>query len=243
MRPFELEGAVYLTAPTGASAVTLEDLRRCVAEASSASLFHHTQRRRLAADDETPPDELSGWVRGVVQDYETAERIGFAVQSASAGAEPLRKRILEALEDLPLSVRERRAAPEGGRLSFLAVHPVPVPTGLQAEDADDLARLLEQATRDVWFHHLVEEPWFEPGEPTLLEWMREAGGDSLAITLEREVRRRASIESVRAAVRRHRKRSAITTRVLSGEHAAPSETRDLARRLARRVAGESGGGA
>lgn len=242
MRPFELEGAVYLTAPTGASAATLEDLRRCVAEASAATLFHHTQRRRLAEEDEPPPDELSAWVRGVVQDYETAERIGFAVQSAPPGAEPLRQRVLEALDDLPAAVRERRAAPEGGRLALLAVRPVPVPTGLQADDVDDLARVLEGATRDVWFHHLVEEPWFRPGEPSLLEWLREAGGGALATTLEREVRRRASIGSVRAAVRRHRRRSVIATRVLSGEHAAPNETRELARRLARRVAGESGGG-
>ena len=242
MRPFELEGAVYLTAPTGASATTLEDLRTCVARATSATLFHHTQRRRLAADDETPPDELSAWVRGVVQDSEIAERIGFAVQSAPPGAESLRERVLQALDELPASVRERRAAPEGGRLALLSVRPVPVPSGLVADDVDDLARVLEQATRDVWFHHLVEEPWFRPGEPSLLGWLREGGGDALATMLEREVRRRASIDAVRAALRRHRRRAAITSRVLSGESTAPNETRELARRLARRVARDNGGG-
>ena len=243
MRPFELEGAVYPTAPTGASAASLEDLRRCVAEASSATLFHHTQRRRLAADDETSPDELSAWVRGVVQDSEIAERIGFAVQSAPAGPEPLRARVLEALDELPASVRGLRAAPEGGHLALLTVRPVPIPSGLRAENVDDLARALEQATRDVWFHHLVEEPWFRPGEPSLLGWLREAGGDSLATMLEREVRRRASIDSVRAALRRHRRRAAITSRVLAGESTAPNEARELARRLARRVARDNGGGA
>jgi hypothetical protein len=126
---------------------------------------------------------------------------------------------------------------------LLAVRPVPVPTGLQADDVDDLARMLEQATRDVWLHHLVEDPWFRPGEPSLLGWLSEAGGDALATMLAREVRRRASIDSVRAALRRHRRRAAITTRVLSGETTSPNETRDLARRLARRVAGESGGNA
>lgn len=241
MEPFDLVGAVYLTSATGARAVTLEDLRRCVAEAGPASLFHHTQRRRLGAgDDEAPADELSAWVRGVVQDAETAERIGYAVQSAPPGPEPLRERVLEALDAVPAAARERRAAPEGGALALLAARPVPVAAGLRAEDAEGLARALEQATRDVWFHHLVEEPWFRSGQGPLLEWLRAAGGGAFAAVLAREVRRRFSIDAVRAAVRRNRRRSAITSRVLSGEAASPTETRELARRLARRLAHEGG---
>jgi hypothetical protein len=92
----------------------------------------------------------------------------------------------------------------------------------------------------VWFHHLVEEPWFRPGQAPLFEWLREAGGSAFATMLEREVRRRFAIDAVRAAVRRNRRRSAIASRVLSGESAAPTETRELARRLARRLSGDGG---
>lgn len=246
MRPFELTGAVYLTAPTGAVAATLGDLRRCVAEASPASLFRHTQLQRLdAAGDEPPADELSAWVRGVVQDAESAERIGFAVQTAPPGAEPLRARVLEALDAVPAGARDRRGAPDGGGFAFLAARPVPVPAGLTAVDAEDLRWTLERATRDVWFHHLVEEPWFRGGEAPLVEWLRAAGGEAFAALLERETRRRASIDAVRAAVRRHDRRAGITGRVLSGEAAATAADaagmRALARRFARRLAGSGGG--
>ncbi len=242
MRPFELTGVVYLTAPTGAVATTLDDLRRCVADAAPASLFRHTQMQRLDAHGAEPPaDELSAWVRGVVQDAETAERIGFVVQTAPPGAEPLRARLLEALDTLPAAARERRAAPEGGAFAFLAARAVPIRAGAPARDARELARALERATRDVWFHHLVEEPWFAGGEPALLAWLRAAGGEALAETLARETRRRTSIDALRAAVRRHDRRAGIAGRVLSGETAATAADaagmRSLVRRLARRLAG------
>lgn len=237
MRPFELVGAVYLTAPAGAKAATLEELRRCVASAAASSLFRHTQLQRLGGDGgDVPADDLSAWVRGVVQDPETAERLAFAVQSAPPGAEGLRERLLAALDWVSAPARERRGAPEGGAFAFLSARAVPVPTGRTADDAEALAWALEESGRDVWFHHLIEEPWFIAGEAPIIAWLRAAGGEALAAALERETRRRASVDAMRVAVRRNRRRAGLTGRVLASEPPASEETRELARRLARRLA-------
>jgi GNAT superfamily N-acetyltransferase len=104
-----------------------------------------------------------------------------------------------------------------------------------AEDAEALAWALEDCGRDVWFHHLVEEPWFIAGEAPLLAWLRAAGGEPLAAALERETRRRSSVDALRLAVRRHRRRAGLAGRVLAAEPPASEETRELARRLTRRL--------
>lgn len=235
--PFVLAGAAWLTTPEGPRAATLEELRRGVAAASAASLFYHAEFHRLdGTGDDPPPDDWSAWVRGVVQDPETAERIAYAVQSAPPGAEPLRQRLLEALDSVPRATREQRAAPPGGAFAFLAARAVTVPAGLAADDPEQLAWALDAARRDVWFHHLVEEPWFAAGEAPLVRWLRDAGAEPLAVVLERESRRRAGMDAMRAAVRRHRRRGELARRVL--DPLAPAgETRALARRLVRRIAG------
>jgi hypothetical protein len=78
--PFELTGVVHLVYPAGFEVHDLEELRLALETVPERSLFHHTAARLLRhpAIAELPPDDLSHWVSGVVQDRQTGERMSFA---------------------------------------------------------------------------------------------------------------------------------------------------------------------
>src|SRR5512134_3055164 len=104
---FELQSVVHLVRPAGARARNLESLRLWIAEATAETLFYHTVQCLLRHPHglEPPPDDLSAWVHGVVQDRETAERIAFAVQSRAGSAADLREALLEVLHSVPEKAR------------------------------------------------------------------------------------------------------------------------------------------
>ena len=137
---FELRSVVHLVRPAGARARNLESLRLWIAEATAATLFYHAVQCPLRRPDssELPPDDLSAWVHGVVQDRETAERISFAVQSRAGSASELREALLEVLGGVPEKDRFARAAPPESEFVFLTAESVPVPTGVVAAETEAL---------------------------------------------------------------------------------------------------------
>src|SRR5205085_1784181 len=112
---FELSSVIHLIRPLGARARDLETMRIEVARVDAAALFFHALQVPLRrADTEEPPlDDFSTWVRGVLQDSETAERIAFAVQSRGGSPDELRAGLLEVLETVSEKDRIARDAPEG----------------------------------------------------------------------------------------------------------------------------------
>lgn len=222
---FELVEAVYLQRPTGRHAMNLEDLRREIEAAAPEVLFCHTQMPRLGepSAEDAPPDDFSTWVRGVVQDAETAERLGFAVQTSHGDLDALRGSLLSALEALPLPVRLRRDAPEGGALTFLSFESIPVPTGLRAENPDQLMRALASLGRVAWFHHLIEEAWWHTGQP-LVEWLRTRGATRLADLIERETLSGLAASAIRRRVIRRWKQTSLGRRLVEAG-ALPEDAR------------------
>src|SRR5262245_3357111 len=110
---FELISVIHLVRPAGERATDLETLRAGIARAEAATLFYHTLQCPMRWPDAEEPkdDDLSTWVRGVIQDSETAERLAFAVQSHGGSATDLRSGLLEVLEAVPEPVRIARDAP------------------------------------------------------------------------------------------------------------------------------------
>ncbi|MEO5616156.1 MAG: DUF5752 family protein [Candidatus Eisenbacteria bacterium] len=240
VNPFPLSGAVYLKSPTRRSAAHLDDLTREVAESSGTSLFWHTQMAKLHDPfaEELPWDDLSTWVRGSLQDPETAERIAFAIQSSPTEIESLRANLLDVFESIPAGTRRRTVAPPGGELWLLSLHRAAIPTGVACTRVSELIDHLSTATADVWFHHLIEEAWLLPGETPLIEWMCVAGAEAMANRLEEDVRRGLNVRTLRAAAVGRWRRATAGTRIAAGERkdsGAPSESRQLAARLARRA--------
>jgi hypothetical protein len=228
---FELLSVVHLVRPAGARARNLESLRLWIAEATAATLFYHTVQCPLRHPHalEPPPDDLSAWVHGVVQDRETAERIAFAVQSRSGSAADLRDALLEVLESVPEKARFAHAAPPASEFVFLTAESVPVPTGVMAADAEELVRCLGEAEPGVWFYHLIEEPWYAPGPPALVRWARDHGGPQLARLLEEEGRGGRSLAGMRRRVLRRWRQGRLRARMVAASGASEGERREAAR--------------
>ncbi len=244
---FELSGVVHLVRPAGMRAGNLEELRRGLEAAGSRVLFYHAVQCRLRApaDEELPPDDFSAWVNGVVQDPETAERLSFAVQRAGNSAEPLRTALLQALGALPEAARAARAAPPEGAFEFLTVDTVRLPTGEMAGDAGQLMESLAQADACVWFFHLIEQPWFEPGTAPLVRWLRELGEPRLAGWLEEAASSGRAIDAARRAASARWRRRQIGRRMAEATRLTETERRDAGKKavagLVRRIkrAGEA----
>ncbi|HKQ57167.1 MAG TPA: DUF5752 family protein, partial [Candidatus Eisenbacteria bacterium] len=199
---FELRSVVHLVRPAGPRARNLESLRLWIAESTAATLFYHAVQCPLRRPDsaELPPDDLSAWVHGVVQDRETAERISFAVQSRASSAHDLREGLLEVLDSVSERDRGARGAPEESEFVFLTAESVPVPTGVAAHDGEELIQGLNDADPGVWFFHMIEEPWYTPGLPPIVRWARERGENHLATILEEESRAGRGLADMRRRV-------------------------------------------
>jgi hypothetical protein len=245
---FELFGVVHLVRPTLQRAATLDELREGIVQADPASLFHHGVQfqLRIPPGEDTPHNDFSSWVSGVVQDAETAERLSFAVQSAPNECEPLREAIVSALDRVPAGARRSRAAPEDGEFRFLMTSSVVVPSGKTAADPSELLEHLYLADTSVWFYHFVERPWFVPGAPTPIEWLRERREDRLAGWLEDGIRSGRPIELVRRQVLARWRRSRIAPRLAASVEQSDLERREAARQavsgLVRRIKKAEGGG-
>lgn len=230
-RGFELRSVVHLVRPAGARARNLESLRLWIAEATAATLFYHTVQcpLRHPTSTEPPPDDLSAWVRGVIQDHETAERLAFAVQSRSGSAPDLREALLAVLQGVPEKDRFARAAPPEAEFVFLTAESVPVPTGVMATDTEELVRCLDEAEPGVWFFHLIEEPWHAPGPPAIARWARERGDARLAALLEEEGRGGRGLSEMRRRVLKRWRQSRLRARMVAATLASEGERREAGR--------------
>jgi hypothetical protein len=238
---FELESVVHLVRPTGERARDLEQLRAGIAGASFATLFHHTLQCQLRdpAADELPPDDFSGWVNGVVQDRETAERISFAVQNRNGSAEELRAALLEILSSVPESTRTARSGPPGGEFVFLEVESVPVPTGISVGTGAELIEALASADASVCFYHWIEQPWFAGGQSPLLDWAARHGEARLPQWLNECAASGLPIEANRRRLLQRWRRSRLGRQVTEAAQAPEDVRREAGReavaRLVRRM--------
>jgi hypothetical protein len=229
---FELTSVVHLVRPASASARarTLESLRLWIAEASAATLFYHTIQcpLRHPESSELPPDDFSGWVSGVVQDRETAERLSFAVQSRSGSAADLREALLEVLEHIPDKARFSRAVPSEAEFVMMSAESVTIPTGVVATDPEMLVAKLGEAEPGVWFYHLIEEAWYTPGPPAIARWAREHGDSNLARVFEEEARAGRCLAAMRRRVIKRWNRGRLRARVAAATRASEGERREAA---------------
>ena len=245
---FPIRCVVHLVRPTGTRATTLDELRQAVSEASDACLFNHCVQYQLRnpASKELPPDDLSAWVGGVVQDRATAERMSFAVSSHNRHSGELRPALLRVLEDVPAAQRTTRTADPEGAFVFLEVEPVTLPTGVAVMDDAETVEALAHGDVSAWFYHVVEQPWFATDRPTLHEWLEQRGFRKLASWLSEVADAGLPLEAARDRLIR-RWRTSHLGRRLGDAAELPDEVRreagrEVVGRLVRRMRKlESGG--
>lgn len=234
--PFELAGAVHLVRPAGARAATLEELWHIVEEAGPEALFFHTAlaRLRVATAEVAPPDDFSAWVGGVLGDLETAERMAFAIEDRGGSADGVRAAVLDALRTIPPAERPLRAVAPGAEFVLLAAECVPVPTGVVADSAEGLFEALGQADASVWFHLVVERPWFaDPATP--MAWLRARGEARGARVLEEEAAADRGIEVTRRRVLARWRRGRIGHSVIEAAGRSATERRAAERQAVTRL--------
>jgi len=243
---FELQTVAHLMRPWGKPARNLEQLRSGLASAPDDVIFHHTVQYRLRhpSADELAPDDLSAWVRAVVHEGETAERMSFAVQAPNATASQMREALLQVLDRMPAKRREERGAPEGSEFVFLSALSVSYPIGLTVEDAPGAVEALTSDDPGVWFYHLIEEPW-SGSAAKLPEWLVSIGEARLAGWLCEAAATGLPIEKSRSQLLRRWRQSQIARRVFEGTGASEQERREVSRRavarLVRRQTRQDGG--
>lgn len=228
---FELEAVTHLIRPWGEPAGDLERLRQGIAEAPDEVLFHHAVQYQLRHQgaEELPPDDWSAWIGGVVQDAETAERLSFAVQNRNTSASAVRAALLGVLDALPAKRRLGRSAPEGSEFPFLFATPVSFPTGTVVNDASELMEALFESDASVWFHHLIEEPWFGEGRAPLLEWLDARSDPRSARWIEEAGANGLPIGKARTQVASRWRRSRIAHRVTEAAASPPEVRREAGR--------------
>lgn len=228
---FELTSVVHLVRPAGSRARNLESLRLWIAEAPAATLFYHTVQCPLRRPDSTelPPDDLSAWVAGVVQDPQTAERLAFAVQGRAGSAADLREALLEVLHAVPDKDRFARAVPVESEFVLLTAESVTIPIGVTARDSESLIAALGEAEPGVWFYHLVEQPWYTPGPPAIVRWARERGDETLARVLEEASRGGRGLAEMRRRTLKRWGQSQLRSRVAAATRASEDERREAGR--------------
>lgn len=238
--PFELSGVVHLVRPAGIEVSDLEQMRVALERVPERSLFHHTASRLLRhpASEELPPDDLSGWVAGVVQDRETAERMLFAAEGARSSAS-LRDALIKVLNAVPEKMRTAHDSPPGGEFVFLVAESVPIPTGELVRDGRELIDRLAAADASVWFYHLIEEPWMTPGAAPLDSWLRGLGQADLADYLLDSAHTGRPLEDIRRRVLRRWRFTRLRERVAAAAHSTDKERSEAGReamsRLVRRM--------
>jgi hypothetical protein len=228
---FELTSVVHLVRPAGDRARSLESLRAGIELARPESLFYHAIQcpLRRPESDGLPPDDFSGWVNGVLQDRETAERLSFAVQGHGGSEVELRQALLEALETVSEKDRRERAASAESEFVFLTAESVRVPVGVAARDPDHLVEALGAADPGVWFYHLIEEPWYQPGTPPVARWAHELGESRLARLLEEEALSGRGLEEMRRRLLRRWRQSRLHGRVAAAAALTEDERREAGR--------------
>jgi hypothetical protein len=234
---FELRAVTHLVRPWGTPIRDLEQLRAGVADAPVEVLFHHAVQYQLRHPGaaELPPDDLSAWIGGVVQDAETAERLSFAVQSQRASPDAIRSALLGVLEAIPAKRRAERDVPEDGALLFRFAGSLSFPTGLVVHDGEQLLDALAGADSSVWFFHLIEEPWSLAGRAPLLEWLRGTADRRLAAWLARAAESGRPIEKARAHVVGQWRRSQMARRLAAATTAPEHLRREAARQAVARL--------
>jgi len=225
--PFELSGVVHLVRPAFLQAADLDQLRDGIARVDARSLFHHAVQFQLRspAGEELPPDDFGAWVGGVVQDRDTAERMSFAVQRSGGGAEPLREALLRVLDTLSPAARRSRDAPPEGTFVFLVADSVCVPAGVTATRPADLFDGLADADDSVWFHHLIERPWFD-GSLQIAEWLRDLGEPRLASWLDDAASSGLPLERMRRQLLARWRRRGLGSRVAAAAVAGDEQRRE-----------------
>lgn len=237
---FELFGVVHLVRPVGVEVRDLEELKAAVERIPERSLFHHAAGRLLRhpSSDELPPDDLSGWVAGVVQDRQTAERMSFAVESARNSGE-LRDTLVAVLASVPEKDRIAHDAPPAGELVLLMAESVPIPTGDVARTPRELIDLLTDADSSVWFYHLVEEPWMLGETTPLAAWLERQGAGWLAELFFDAAHAGQTLDGIRRRVLRRWRFNRLGQRVAAASHSTEKERLDAGRevvaRLVRRI--------
>jgi hypothetical protein len=228
---FELSGVVHLVRPAGAEVHDLEALRLALDDVPDRSLFHHTSGRLLRHPhvDEPPPDDVSGWVNGVVQDRETAERLSYAVDVAGLSPAELRAALKQVLDGVPEKQRVAHDAPPGGDFVFLTAESVPVPEAVPVTNAAELFQHLAGADPSVWFYHLIEQPWFEAREATVFGWLGDQGETRVAEWLEDEAHAGRSLNELRSRVLKRWRLGRLGTRIAEAALSTENERREAGR--------------
>jgi len=233
---FEVCGVVHLIRPLGRTATNLETLRQGIAEVEPASLFFHAVQPplRSPASSDLPPDDFSAWIGGVLQDYETAERLTFATQHGGLGPVPMREALMSVLE----RPRRNHSVPEDAAFAFLAADTVPVPI-TECEDLESMFDTLAGCDASAWFYHLVEQPWFAGGAIPLTQVVRDAGAPRLADRIEQLAASGIPLEKLRRETLRTWRRSQLGSRMARAGAISDAERadegRDAVARLARRI--------
>jgi len=234
---FEVRTVVHLIRPWGEPVSDLEDLHAAVAAAPAEVLFYHTLQVQLRdpAASELPIDDVSAWVGGVIQDFETAERISYSVQNESGSADQVRNAMLTVLDSLALSERSSRRAPAECVLQLLVAESIPVPIGLTARDGEQLVTALTSADPGIWFYHVIEQPWFGHGAFPLAEWLQAVREARLAGWVRESASPGHPLERSRERLRRRWRRSRLARRIAEAEAVPEDERRRVGREVVARL--------
>jgi hypothetical protein len=153
-----VKDCALITLATGRRALNLRELRNGIEKCSLAAIEYHfySSPLRPTFDDPEYHNDFALWARHALHDRPLAERLGVLDPLQFNDLESLRQALLDVVEErlsesefVSWSAREHE-------FIFLRGQVVVFDTGLQAQTATELARLIPRLSTGSVFYHFIE---------------------------------------------------------------------------------------
>jgi hypothetical protein len=156
--PFLIRGCTLVVLSTGISAQNLRELRAGLEQAPADSIYHHFWGRFLQAHFDEPQfnNDFASWVRHVLREKESAERLSVINPADFDDLEGLRAELIDVIET---ALDEQEMVPWARfdqQFHFLRSQIIVFDTGLDASDPAELARLIPTMSPGMIFYHFID---------------------------------------------------------------------------------------
>lgn len=191
---FRIRDYTLTSMATGLAARNVRELRERIASAPEASLFHHFWGRLLRQDGNAGEygNDLAEWAMNFLHDPVLAERLALVDPLRLPGAEALRERVAEILDQrIEETAGHAPETPPEDAFHFVSDQMVIYDTGPDVEQPEDLPRVVPRISDASLFLHFVHPrglsvPQEMVDEMSAPAWLRQRGPEYEALASQLE---------------------------------------------------------
>jgi hypothetical protein len=174
VEPFVFLGCLELRELTAYEARDVRQLLEQLQRVPVESIFCHTAAALLHRPvlAEAYPNDFALWADDQMGDRRLAERLAAVDAFPSGAMESVREELVTTIQDHLQHQQSGAGHSRGEPFSFIQVHLVPVPTGLQAKSLKEFRDALAEVDVSALFYHIIEARYRQQrGRGDFAEWI------------------------------------------------------------------------